>query len=284
MIKILKNKHCLVGILILAGISILGIIVPILSKNDPFTVSLVDKFAANSFRFPLGTDNFGRCIFTRIALGTKYSLGVSIGIMSAISLISLLVGTIPTYIGGKLDRMFVAICDVFMAFPQMVFVLVLIGILGKGISNLMISMIIAQWAWYAKFVRAYVLEEKNKQYIKAAVSSGSSGFQIIIRHIIPNVFPAFIVYVSIGMGRIILELSAYSFLGLGVNSSTPEWGAMLNESRKYMFSQPQLMIYIGIFIFLTSVGFNLLGDGMNDVLSKRRGEIYEPNSNQKIKC
>jgi ABC-type dipeptide/oligopeptide/nickel transport system permease subunit len=272
--RILENKQCLKGTIILATIIVFGIVFPVISPNDPFAISANEKFVAISGKYLLGTDHFGRCILTRIAVGAKYSLGVSCVIIGAISFISIIIGTIPTYFGGKVDRIFVGICDVFMAFPQMVFILVLIGIMGKGIGNLMISMVIAQWAWYAKFVRGYVLEEKNKKYIKAAIASGSGSLQIILRHIIPNIFPAFIVYVSVGMGRIILELSAYSFLGLGVSTSIPEWGAMLNESRKYIFSQPQLMIYPGLFIFLTSMGFNLLGDGMRDIFDKKRGYTH----------
>ncbi|QZY53865.1 ABC transporter permease [Crassaminicella profunda] len=277
--KILENRQCFTGTVILTIIIILGIAFPVISGNDPFLILSSDKFATKSFKYLLGADQFGRCILTRIAIGTKYSLGVSFIIIGVISVISLTIGTIPTYCGGKVDRIFVGICDVFMAFPQMVFIFVLIGIMGKGICNLMISMVIAQWAWYAKVVRGYVLEEKNKKYIKAAIASGSGSLQIILFHIIPNIFPAFIVYVSLGMGRIILELSAYSFLGLGVSPSVPEWGAMLNESRKYIFSQPQLMIYPGLFIFFTSIGFNLLGDGIRDVLDKKRGGIHAATQN-----
>jgi ABC-type dipeptide/oligopeptide/nickel transport system permease subunit len=277
--KILKNKQSLIGIILLATIILFGIIFPHISPNDPFAITSSSKFAEVSGKYPLGTDNFGRCILTRITVGTKYSLGVSFVIIGAIGIISLIVGTIPTYYGGKFDRIFVSICDIFMAFPQMVFILVLIGIMGKGIGNLMFSMIIAQWAWYAKFVRGYVLEEKNKKYIKSAIACGSGSLQIIFGHIIPNIFPPFIVYISVGMGRIILELSAFSFLGLGVSSTIPEWGAMLNESRKYIFSHPELMIYPGLFIFLTSIGFNLLGDGISDVFDKRRGGSHESTYN-----
>lgn len=273
--KFFRNKQCTFGVLILCVIIAFGIIYPMISLHDPFAISSGDKFKAISIVYPLGTDSFGRCVLTRIAVGTKYSLGVSFIIIGAISVISLFLGTIPTYFGGRTDCIFVAICDVIMAFPQMVFVLVLIGIIGKGISNLMLSMVIVQWAWYAKFVRSYVLEEKNKGYVKAAVASGTGSLQIILRHIIPNILPAFIVYVSVGMGRIILELSAFSFLGLGVSPSIPEWGAMLNESRKHVFSRPQLMLYPGLFIFFTAIGFNLLGDGLRDLFDKKKGDIHE---------
>ncbi|WP_273327042.1 ABC transporter permease [Vallitalea guaymasensis] len=273
--KFIKNKKCKVGLIIILVIIIFGVIYPIVSPNDPYAVSSADKYIGLSTRFPLGTDSFGRCVLTRIAIGTKYSLLVSFVIIGAISVISLLVGTIPTYYGGKYDRAFVAVCDVIMAFPQMIFVLVLIGILGKGIGNLMISMIISQWAWYAKFVRGYVLEEKNKGYVKAAIASGTKSYKIILRHIIPNILPAFIVYVSVGMGRVILELSAFSFLGLGVSPEIPEWGAMLNENRKCIFTHPELMLYPGLFIFFTAMAFNLLGDGLRDIFDHRKGGVNE---------
>ncbi|GAA0732978.1 ABC transporter permease [Clostridium oceanicum] len=270
--KVLKNKQCFYGGIILLTIILLGIVYPIISPNDPSAISSLDRFKPISKSFPLGTDSFGRCIFTRIAVGTKYSLGISFVIMINIFIISLLIGTIPTYLGGKYDRIFVSICDVIMAFPQMVFVFVLIGIMGKGIGNLMLSMIVSQSPWYAKFVRGYVLEEKNKGYIKAAIAAGSSSLEIILRHIIPNILPQFIVYISVGMGRIILELSAFSFLGFGVSSKVAEWGVMLNESRRYIFLHPQLMLYPGLFIFATSIGFNLLGDGLRDLFDKKRGD------------
>lgn len=273
--KFIKNKKCKIGLIIILVIIIFGVIYPIVSPNDPYAVSSADKYIGLSTRFPLGTDSFGRCVLTRIAVGTKYSLLVSFVIIGAISVISLLVGTIPTYYGGKYDRAFVAVCDVIMAFPQMIFVLVLIGILGKGIGNLMISMIISQWAWYAKFVRGYVLEEKNKGYVKAAIASGTKSYKIILRHIIPNILPAFIVYVSVGMGRVILELSAFSFLGLGVSPEIPEWGAMLNENRKCIFTHPELMLYPGLFIFFTAMAFNLLGDGLRDIFDHRKGGVNE---------
>lgn len=273
--KFIKNKKCKVGLIIILVIIIFGVIYPIVSPNDPYAVSSADKYIGSSTRFPLGTDSFGRCVLTRIAVGTKYSLLVSFIIIGTISVISLLIGTIPTYYGGKYDRAFVAVCDVIMAFPQMIFVLVLIGILGKGIGNLMISMIISQWAWYAKFVRGYVLEEKNKGYVKAAIASGTKSYKIILRHIIPNILPAFIVYVSVGMGRVILELSAFSFLGLGVSPEIPEWGAMLNENRKCIFTHPELMLYPGLFIFFTAMAFNLLGDGLRDIFDHRKGGVNE---------
>ncbi|GKX27592.1 glutathione ABC transporter permease GsiD [Vallitalea longa] len=273
--KFIKNKKCKVGLIIILAIIIFGVIYPIVSPNDPYAVSSADKYIVSSTRFPLGTDSFGRCVLTRIAVGTKYSLLVSFVIIGAISVISLLIGTIPAYYGGKYDRAFVAVCDVIMAFPQMIFVLVLIGILGKGIGNLMISMIISQWAWYAKFVRGYVLEEKNKGYVKAAIASGTKSYKIILRHIIPNILPAFIVYVSVGMGRVILELSAFSFLGLGVSPEIPEWGAMLNENRKCIFTHPELMLYPGLFIFFTAMAFNLLGDGLRDIFDHRKEGVNE---------
>lgn len=273
--KFIKDRKCKIGLLIILAIIIFGVIYPSISPNDPYAVSSADKYMTSSMRFPLGTDSFGRCVLTRIAAGTKYSLLVSFIIIGAISIISLLIGTIPTYYGGRYDRAFVAVCDVIMAFPQMIFVLVLIGILGKGIGNLMISMIISQWAWYAKFVRGYVLEEKNKGYVKAAIASGTKSYKIILRHIIPNILPAFIVYVSVGMGRVILELSAFSFLGLGVSPEIPEWGAMLNENRKCIFTHPELMLYPGLFIFFTAMAFNLLGDGLRDMFDHRKGEVHE---------
>ncbi|MCT4633595.1 MAG: ABC transporter permease [Firmicutes bacterium] len=273
----INNKKTFVAFVILSTIMLLGIIIPEINNFDPTFIYPQGKFQSPGTVGLLGTDNLGRDIFIRLCAGARYSLTMATTIVFAIFIFSLLLGSIPTYFGGKIDRLFVTLCDLVMAFPQLVLVMVLMGILGKGSGNLMFSMIFAQTPWYAKIVRGYMLEEKNRKYVESAIISGSSSYNIILCHIIPNILPGFIVYTLTGMGRIILELSAFSFLGLGVDPSIPEWGMMLSQGRKYIFSHPELMLYPGFMIFITSLGFNLLGDGLRDTFDKRGAVVYGTN-------
>lgn len=273
----LKNRKVIIGLVILSCIILIGILLPCIKEFEPTFIYPQGKFQPPIKVGILGTDNLGRDIFVRLSAGARYSLGMGIFIISTIFILSLLLGTIPTYFGGKIDRVFVIICDLFMAFPQLVLVIVLMGILGKGPGNLVFSMILAQTPWYAKVVRGYVLEEKNKAYVKGAIIAGTNSSGIIFHHIIPNILPGFIVYSLTGMGRIILELSAFSFLGLGVDPNIPEWGMMLNQGRKYIFTHPELMLYPGLMIFISSMAFNLIGDGLRDMFDKRRAICNETN-------
>lgn len=264
--RILDDRQACIGIVLIILIFSIGIFAHFIAPNDPIQVKMAKKLLNPSIEYPLGTDQLGRCILSRVIYGTRYSLGVSVIVMGTVLLASFLIGTISGYYGGVVDRVFISICDIFMAFPPMVLVLALIGLLGPGMNNLMFSMIFSLWASYTKIVRSYVLIQKNKNYVLAAKVFGTPNYKIIIRHIFPNIIPAIIVYTAIGMGQIVLMISGFSFLGLGVQPPTPEWGTMLNEAKKFFFTNPQMMAYSAIMIFITIMAFNIFGDALRDVL------------------
>lgn len=189
--------------------------------------------------------------------------------MVTIMLISIPVGTISGYVGGRIDNLIMRIIDVLLAFPGLVLALVIAGMLGPGLLNVMIAVASVWWVGYARVIRGIVLSVKEKEFVLAARSSGTSHFGIIVRHILPNVLSPVIVLATLDMGSLILAISGLSFLGLGAQPPTPEWGAMLNDGRPYMQVAPQLMLYPGLAIMIVVFAFNLLGDGLRDALDPK---------------
>lgn len=266
-IKIIKNKQALIGLVIITTVMIIALFAPIVATNDPMEVDVMNKFQESSSDYPFGTDQLGRCVYSRLVYGARYSLGIAVPILLVIAVGSILIGTGITYIGGVADRIFVGVCDVLMAFPPLVILFALVGAFGQGIINLVFAMILSMFAWYAKIVRSYVLIEKNKEYITAARLSGSTDLKIIVKHIMPNVLPSLIVFFSTGIGGMILMISGFSFLGIGVETGVPEWGAMLSGAKQYIYSRPYMIVYPGICILFTVAGFNLFGEALRDITS-----------------
>lgn len=265
--RILKNKQALLGFVIIILLLLVTLFAPLLAPNDPEAVNIVDKFKPSCSEYPLGTDELGRCILSRLIVGARYSLGIAIPIMLTVFCISLLVGSLSAYLGKAADRIVVILCDIVMAFPVIVIVLALVGALGQSLTNLFFSLLLALCAAYTKLVRSYVLQEKNRDYIAAAKVCESSNVKIIVKHIIPNIVPVLLVNFTIGIGEAIVMISGFSYLGLGVGAGVPEWGAMLSNAKQYFYSYPQFIIYPGLCILLCIVGFNLLGEALRDITS-----------------
>ena len=269
--EILKNKQAVIGLIMMFVVAFIAVFAPFIAVNNPEEISPAQKFARFSGRYPLGADQLGRCVFSRLIYGARYSLGIAIPVLLILAVISTFLGTVSAYIGGRFDRIFSIFCDIFMAFPPLLVVLSLVGALGQGILNIMIAVIFSMWVWFARVIRSYVLMEKKKGYVTASKIVGCSDIQIITRHIIPNILPAFIVYFSTGVAGIILMISGFSFLGLGIEAGVPEWGAMLSSAKPYLYSRPLLLIYPGIFILFTAAGFNLFGEALRDIISPEGG-------------
>lgn len=265
--KVLKNKQALLGLSIICVLTLIAVFAPVLAPHNPEDVDVLMKFKAPSLEYPLGTDELGRCILSKLMFGARYSLGIAIPIVLIVFSISLILGTLSAYYGKTFDRIFIVLCDTVMAFPPIVLVLALIGGLGQSLANLFIALIFTLWAGYAKIVRSYVLQEKNKDYIAAARVCESSNMKIIFRHIIPNIIPVLLVNFTICIGEVILMLSGFSYLGLSVGKGVSEWGAMLSNAKQYIYSYPQFILYPGLCILLCVVGFNLLGEALRDIVT-----------------
>ncbi|WP_046228287.1 nickel transporter permease [Paenibacillus dauci] len=239
-------------------------------KYDPNTTDLGDRLQEISMLHPLGTDHLGRDVLTRLLLGGQQTLGYSLLALGAALLIGIPFGLISGYSRGWIDRIFMRIADGFLSFPDTIVAIVLSGLLGAGIGNLVLAIVIVKWVNYARLVRSTVLSEAQKDYVQIARTNGLSPARIMRRHLLPHVIGHVLVLASLDLGKIILLISAFSYIGLGAQPPTPEWGAMLNDSRPYFQSRPELMIYPGLAIVSVVLLANMLGDYLRDRFDVKR--------------
>lgn len=263
---LMAQRTAVVGLAIVGGMALLALGAPVFAPTDPAAVSALDRFLPPSFAHPFGTDNLGRDVLGRIVWGARLSLGTAALATALILTIGVGLGLISGYFGGIADDLIMRVVDVLLAFPALILALAIVGTLGPGGISVLIGIVAVAWADYARVMRGLVLAAREQPYIESARAIGAPHPRIILRHILPNVVPPIVVLASLEMGGIILAVSALSFLGLGAQPPTPEWGAMLNDGRVFIFAAPQLMIYPGLAISVVVVGFNLLGDGLRDAL------------------
>ncbi|MBU7594713.1 nickel ABC transporter permease subunit NikC [Metabacillus halosaccharovorans] len=267
----LKSKKMIVICsIIMCVLFFITLFAPWLAPNDPIAVNLAHKLQSPSLDYPLGTDHLGRCTLSRILYGARISLGFATLIFISSLSIGLVVGIIAGFKGGWVDQLLMRLGDGVMAFPSLLLVLGLVGIWGAGLKQVVLALILVQWVYYARVIRGIVLSLKEQNYIAAAKISGSSQWTIIKKHIIPNVLPPIAVMGTLEMGWAIMDLSSMSFLGLGVQPPTPEWGAMIHEGKSYIRTNPALMIYPGLMILLVVVTFNLLGEALSERFGIKR--------------
>lgn len=253
--------------LLLAGIILLAaVFAPQVAPYDPNNVMLEMKLQPPSSTHWLGTDHLGRDILSRLIYGAQVSVGTVSAIIVCILILGFLVGCFSGYAGGKIDAFLMRLCDVFLTFPTFILAMFLIGILGTGLTNVVIAIVLTHWAWYARLIRGFVLSLKNREYILAARVSGASRAKIVLQHIVPPVFAQLVILATLDIGHMILHVSGLSFLGLGVAPPTPEWGVMINDARQFLWTNPALIFYPGVMIFITVMSFNLLGDALRDAL------------------
>jgi ABC-type dipeptide/oligopeptide/nickel transport system permease subunit len=212
-------------------------------------------------------------VYARILFGARLSIGSALVAGLGTAVVGLILGMVAGYFGGVIDTLVSRIVDILLSFPLLLLALVITGVLGPGLRNIIISLVVASWATYARIVRGAVLAEKNKAYVEAARSSGASHFRVLFRHIFPNIVAPVIVWTTLDTGVMLLAVSSLSFLGLGVRPPAAEWGAMLADGRSYLDHAPQMMFFPGAAIFLTVLGLNLLGDGLRDALDPRTRKL-----------
>jgi len=261
---LLGHRTGVVGLVIVVVVALVALAAPLLAPDDPTRVDALRRLAPPSPDAPLGTDNLGRDILSRLIWGARLSLGTA-GLAALLILtIGVGLGMIAGFYGGLLDDLLMRVVDVLLAFPALILALAIAGVLGPSIASVMIGIVTVAWADYARVMRGQVLAARERQYVEAARATGVRDARILARHLLPNVLPPILVLASLEMGGLILTISGLSFLGLGAQPPTPEWGAMLNDGRAFIGSAPQLMLFPGLAISIVVVGFNLLGDGLRD--------------------
>ena len=263
-----RKPQIIIGIILIVIFVLLAVAAPLLAPNDPNATDLALKNAPPSAEYPLGCDQMGRCELSRLIYGARYSLGLSIPVLIILASLSLFIGCYSSYKSGIVDEIMRLICDIFMEFPLIVIAMSLVSAVDNSVASIIIAIGISMTTWFLRMVRSYAKTECGKEYIEAARISGASNFRIVTRHLIPNVLPQFIVYFTTGIATAIMSVSSFAFLGVGLIAGTPEWGAMLNEARNSVYSNPGLIIYPGICLIVCCAGFNLLGEGLRDAIGK----------------
>lgn len=265
-----KNKTAVIGLIIMAfiiGIAIFADLIVPYSKCIEQVGE--ERLQGPSLAHPFGTDEFGRDMFARVIHGSRYSLFIGI----ATSLLALVFGSIlgacAGYFGGMVDNIICRIMDVFLAVPPILLSLAIVAALGTNMRNLIIAMTISSIPGDVRLIRSLILTESGKDYVEAAKSYGASNTRIIFRYVLPNAMGPIIVNTTMSISNMILSAAGLSFLGMGVQPPSPEWGALLSDAQEYLFTAPYLLVFPGIFIVLASLAFNLVGDGLTDALDPK---------------
>ena len=266
-----KSKTAMAGLFIFIFIMLIVIFADAIV---PYGVSVTQKIsnrfiAPGSEGHPFGTDNFGRDILARIVHGSRNSLLVGIGAVTFGIAIGGLLGAVAGFYGGTVDSLIVRTLDMIMCIPLMLLVLSIVAAIGASLVNVLIAMMIANVPHYTRIVRAAVLSVVGQDYIEAARACGTPDFWIIIKHVIPNAIGPIIVQATMAVGTMIINAAGISFLGMGIQPPTPEWGAMLNEAKNYMLNYPYTVFFPGMAIGLTALSLNLMGDGLRDALDPK---------------
>ncbi len=267
--QLVRDRTVVAGSVILGCFFVAAIGAPLVAPHDPTTVDARAILAPPSGDHWLGTDNLGRDILSRLIYGARWSLGTAGLAAAGIVLIGVTVGLIAGYLGGLLDDLLMRLVDVLLAFPSLVLALAIVGMLGPSLTNVMLGMVAVWWVDYARVIRGLTVSVRQREFVASAHCAGAPAFHIITKHVLPNVIPSVIVLATLELGGLMLAISGLSFLGLGAQPPTPEWGTMLNDGRTFFQRAPQLMLYPGLAITLVVVGCNLIGDGLRDVLDPR---------------
>ena len=265
----LRNKLTLTGFIIVGLVVLVGLLAPVLAPYDPNLMDIPARLQGPSSAHPFGTDEMGRDILSRVMYGARISIAVGVIIVAVSAAIGVVLGSLSGYFGGKINQAVMAVTDMILAFPSMVLALALTAAMGPGLLNTMLAVIIVRIPMYTRLMRGQVLVQKEQQYVRAARTFGEKPFWIVARHIVPNCLTPLMVQMTLGIGDAILIASSMSFIGLGAQPPTPEWGAMISTARVYAIDQWWYAAFPGLSILITIMGFNLIGDGIRDILDPR---------------
>lgn len=264
--RVVRSPMGVIGLAIVMLTVFTAIFAPALAPHDPFEQNLSQALNGPTSAHPLGFDDLGRDIFSRIIYGSRISLKVGIITITVSAFIGILVGGFAGYLGGWIDEVLMRITDIMLAFPGILLAIGIMAILGPSFNNVLIALCIVGWKSYARLVRGEILKEKEKEYIQAARALGYSKLRIIFFHLIPNTMNSVLVMATLGIATMIIAEAGLSFLGLGTQPPEPSWGGMLSEGREYILQAPHLTTFPGLAIMILVLGFTFLGDALRDAL------------------
>lgn len=266
---LLREPGTALGLFLVVSMLLAGLLAPWLPLDDPTHINIPERLLPPSSEHLLGTDHLGRDTFSRIIHGARLTLLAAAATLALSMTIALTVGILSGYHGGWPDTALMGVVDLLLAFPSLILALAVAGALGPGLFNVLLAAGAVWWVGHARIIRGITLGARQMEYVTAARAAGAGTLRIILRHITPNILGPIIVIASLDVGWIILGIAGLNFLGLGAQPPTPEWGAMLNDARPHLQTAPRLLLLPGTAIFVAVLGFNLLGDGLRDLLDPR---------------
>jgi nickel transport system permease protein len=263
------DKLAMVSLIFIFLTLLCGLFAPFIATHDPAEVDMGLRYAPPSWDYLLGNDHLGRCILSRILFGIRPSvLWVLLALVISV-MIGAIVGFLSGYFGGRVDAFLMRVCDIMLSFPGYVMALAIIGVLGVGLENILIAFIVTKWAWFARVIRTSVRQFAESDYVRYSKAIGVGHGRIMLKHILPVTFADIAVISSSSISSMILQISGFSFLGLGVQAPTAEWGMMLSEARSVMFTRPELLLAPGFAIIFIVMAFNFLSDSLQVALDPR---------------
>jgi len=272
--RLRRSSSLVVGAAIMLVVVASAVLAPSIAPYDPIDQEFTSQLRPPSTTHLFGTDEFGRDIFSRVVFGARIALNIGVLADAIATVLGILFGVVAGYVGGRLDALVTRIIDVVLAFPYLLLAMIVVAILGPGLTNAMIAIAIVYTPQFARVVRGVVLSVKEQDFVEAARAMGSGPTRILARYVLPNIVSPVIVMATLTVGFMIVETAGLSFLGLGASPPAPEWGSMLATGRSYMLAAPWITTFPGLAILVTVVAFNLVGDGLRDLLDPRlRGRI-----------
>lgn len=268
--RVIRSRSVIIGGTVILIVAILALCAPLIAPFDPDRIGAGRRLAAPGVKYLLGTDEFGRDILSRVLFGARFTLYIGVVAVGIGLTCGVAIGAIAAYAGGWLGGLLMRAVDLLYTFPDVLIALGLVAFLGPNLTNAMVAVGISAIPYYARVTYGVVLAERQKPYVDAARVVGASHVRVIVRHLLPNILPPMIVVASLGFSAAVLSAAALSFLGLGAQPPTPEWGLMLSTGRNYITRAPWLVVGPGIAIFVTVMAFNIFGDGLRDLLDPRQ--------------
>jgi peptide/nickel transport system permease protein len=265
-----RNRLMVLGTSIILALVLVAILAPLLAVQNPYEQVLSDRLLPLSRAHPFGMDGLGRDIYSRVVYGARITLTIALLVAAISTPLGMLIGILAGYLGGVVDEILMRLADIFLAFPRLILAIAFAAALGPGVENAIIAIAIAHWPSYARLARAETLNVKNNDYIQAMRVLGAGQVRIMAGHIAPMCLSSIIVRMSLDMGTIILTAAGLGFLGLGAQPPMPEWGLMVSDGRQFLVDQWWVSTLPGLAILVVVMGFNLLGDGIRDVLDPRQ--------------
>jgi len=267
-----RNPMAMAGLIVAVLLVVLSLAAPLLATDDPAVQSLRERLQPPSAAHWLGTDELGRDVYSRLLFGGRVTLGMVVSVVLLVAPFGLVVGCVAGYAGGIVDRIMMRVTDIFLAFPQLILALAFVAALKPGVTSTVLAIALTAWPPYARLARAETLGFRQTDFVAAIRLTGASPGRVVLRHIVPLCLQSLVVRVTLDMSTIILTAAGLGFLGLGAQPPSPEWGAMIATARRFILEQWWVPVAPGVAIFVASLAFNLLGDGLRDVLDPKAGQ------------